>query len=468
MKKRKILALSCILATFIFISCDDDKSIGLPPTPPIPSFNVSIKSRTGDFEVIQNKTLTLVGVVNPSDEIPSNTVYTWTINGVMQASTDTVLNFANPLAGEYSVTFSAANEFGTNSASITVKVRGKYMNGVFILNEGNLSTEDGSLIHIDEDGQITGNVSMEINGNEFGKTSQHMFIGNKKVYIVSKATDAERRRRVVVLDLETMREVADYTDDLNAANLASCDNIAALNDEIFLSAQTNAIHSFNTITKTVTKIKNGNVALMRMHTAKGKLFAVNGQSVKVFETGKDTISAQIDFGATIRSIARTGDDNIYVAFANEIKKLNADDYSIMATSTLSTGSIAAGAEGAWATSAHQSISAKGDTVYFYSSTSSPINIYRHIFSENRTTLIINASPYLPYSMNYGGVAISPKTGNVYISTIGSYGGYKSENAITVIKFEKGAAPGADAIKHVEDYIGYTRFAAGIYLPENYE
>jgi hypothetical protein len=466
MKLKKFLTLSCVLATLAFVSCDDDKSIGLPPTPPIPSVDVSIKSQTGSFEVIQGKTLTLVGVVDATD-IPSGTVYTWTVDGVAQSSSDTVLNFSNPLPGEYTVTFSASNDYGTSIATERIKVRGKYSTGVFILNEGSITTEVGSLNHIDEDGNITASVGMEINGRDFGVTSQHMFIGNGKAYIVSKATDAEHLRRVVVLDLETMREIADYTDDLNAAGVFSYqENIAALDKEIYLS-ESGTIYSFNTETKAVTKIKNGTVSMMRMHASKGKLFAVNGNYVKVFEEGKDTISAQIDFGAAIRSIAHSGDGNIYVAFTNEIKKLNTSDYSIMATSTLSAGSIAAG--GGWA-AAHQSISAKGDTVYFYSSASSPINIYMHIFSENTTTLIANVAPFLPYpnGFNYGGVAISPKTGTVYVSTIASYGGYRTDNAITVIKFEKGAAPGANAIKHVEDYIGYTRFAAGIYLTECYE
>ncbi|MDR2291990.1 MAG: DUF5074 domain-containing protein [Prevotellaceae bacterium] len=463
MKLKKILAFICAAATFTIISCDDDKTIGLPPTPPIPSFDVSIKSNTGNFEVIQEKTLILTGVVNAT-EIPAGTVYTWAVDGITQASSDTVFNFVNASAGEYTVTFSATNEYGTSVATEKIKVRGKYATGVFVLNEGSITTENGSLIHIDEDGNIIANVDVYVNGKELGITSQHMFIGNKKIYIVSKATDTEHLRRVVVLDAETLKEIADYTDDLNAANLGPCDNIAALSDEIFLAAQ-DGIYSFNTVTKAVTKIKNGTISMMRMHAANGKLFAVNSQYVKVFEQGKDTVSAQIDFGASIRSIAHSGDGNIYVALANEIRKLNVADYSIMATSTLSTGTIAAG--GGWM-SANQSISAKGDTIYFYSSTSSPINIYLHIFSQNKTSLIANVAPFLPYSINYGGIAISPKTGNVYVSTIGSYGGYASDNAITVIKFEKGAAPGANAIKHVEDYTGYTRFAAGIYLPECYE
>ncbi|MDR0754493.1 MAG: hypothetical protein LBF04_03805, partial [Prevotellaceae bacterium] len=305
---KKKLALLCALATLTFASCDDDKTIGLPPTPPIPSINVSIKSHTGAFEVVQEKTLTLTGLVDAA-EIPAGTVYAWTVDGITQASTDTVLNFSNPLPGEYTVTFSATNEYGTNVATEKIKVRGKYSNGVFVLNEGALGHENGSLIHIDEDGKITENVDVHVNGKELGITSQHMFFGNKKIYIVSKSTDAEHLRRVVVLDAETLKEVADYTDDLNAANLGPCDNIAALSNEIFLAAQ-DGIHSFDTETKAVTKIKNGTVSMMRMHASNGKLFAVNNQYVKVFEQGKDTISAQINFGATIRSIAHSGDGNI--------------------------------------------------------------------------------------------------------------------------------------------------------------
>jgi hypothetical protein len=464
MKLKKILAL-LFAANLMITGCDDDSGTGLPPAPPVLAVEVSIKSRTGSFDVMQEKTLTLAGVVSSADAIPSGAVYSWTVDGVTQASSDTVLNFTQAEAGEYAVAFIVTTEFGVYRAETRVNVRGKYANGAFVLNEGALGHENGSLIHIDSDGHITENANVHVNGKEFGITSQHMFKGNGKIYIVSKATDAGHLRRVVVLDAETLKEVADYTDDLNAANVFSyAENIAALENEIFLASQ-NEIYSFNTTTKAVTKIKNGAVSMMRMHTSAGKLFAVNGQYVKVFEQGKDSISAQINFGANIRSIARTGDGNIYVALTNKIHKLNVNDYSIMATSALSAGSIAAG--GSWS-AAHQSISANGDTIYFYSSTASPINIYQHIFSTNTTKLIANVSPYLPYSIVYGGVGISPKTGNVYVSTIGSYGAYNSQNAITVIKFETGIAPGANAIKHVEDYIGYTRFAAGIYLTENYE
>ena len=115
-KVRNFLALICAATILTFASCDDDKSIGLPPTPPIPSVDVSIKSQTGAFEVIQGKTLMLVGVVNAAD-IPSNTVYSWTVDGVSQSSSDTVLNFSNPLPGEYTVTFSASSEYGTSIAA---------------------------------------------------------------------------------------------------------------------------------------------------------------------------------------------------------------------------------------------------------------------------------------------------------------------------------------------------------------
>ncbi|MDR1984753.1 MAG: DUF5074 domain-containing protein [Prevotellaceae bacterium] len=464
MKIKKFLALMCAAAT-IFISCDDDKNAGLP------TIDASIKSRTGAFEVVQERTLTLVGVIN-SSHVGVSAVYGWTIDGVRQSSTDTVLDFSHSLVGEHVVTFTATNEFGRSTATATIIVRGKYAKGVFVLNEGALGHENGSLIHIAEDGYITENADFAVNGKELGITSQHMFFGNGKIYIVSKSTDAAHLRRVVVLDAETLNEVADYTDDLNTAGLASCDNIGALNNEIFLSAS-NAIYSFNTQTKAVTKIKNGNVSLVRMYASKGKLFAVHNQNatncfVKVFEAGKDTISAQINFGANIRSIALADDGNLFVALATtpaEIRKMNINNYSITATNALSTGTFA----GAGWSSATQSIFPKGDTIYFYSSTSSPVNIYKHIFSTNETNLVGNIYPFLPYTINYGGIGISPKTGKVYVSTIGGYGSYNTANAITVLNFESGEAPaGADKIKHIEDYIGYTRFAAGIYFPESYE
>ena len=468
MKLSNLLAFICAVVAFTFASCDDDKSIRPDVVlPPNPTLDVSIISRTGTFEVIQQKTITLVGVLSNLDLSSS---YTWKVNGVSQSSTDTVLNFSQPNTGEYTVEFIATNEFGTSSATVVITVKGKYQTGVYILNEGSASTEMGSIIHIDADGDITPDAETVVNGNAFGVTAQNMFFANGKIYVVSKSTDAEHLRRLVVLNAETLKEVADYTNDLNTANVFSYqDNVGVIGDEIFLHAQSD-VYSFHTVSKAITLIKNGNVsANYRMYTSKGKLFAVQGNTVKVFEAGKDTISMLMDFGAAVRSIARTDDGSILVAVNKtpaEIHKINPADYSVTvnalsgATTTIGTGSGMGGI---------QVIYPKGnDTIYFYSPSVSSPSIYQHVFSTNETTLIKNITSFMPFTMNYGGIAISPKTGYVYVSTISGYGMAYRINAITVIQFEKGNTPGANEIKTIKDYRDYTRFATGIYFPESYE
>ncbi|MDR3286179.1 MAG: DUF5074 domain-containing protein [Prevotellaceae bacterium] len=436
-------------------------------TPPL---DVSIKSRTGTFDVVQEKTITLVGMQNT--DLPS--IYSWSIDGVTQSATDTILNFTHTVAGNHTVEFTVTNELGTSSATVVINVKGKYGTGVFVLNEGSASTENGSLIHISTDGIITENVETVVNGNAFGITAQHMFFANGKIYVVSKATDATKLRRVVVLNAETLEEIADYSSDLTAANkFGNQSNIAVLGDEIYLNPQ-NQLYSFNTVTKEVIAIKNGTCnSSVRMHAANHKLFAIDGNRVKVFEQGKDTISNLIDFGAAVQSIARADDGNIFVAIGKspiEIQKINTTDYSTISTSTLPAG-ISVGYSAMMLYNL-QCIWPKGDTIYFsnvqqsYSATT--INVYQHIHTANITYTIGNISPYLPYSMVYGGVAVHPKTGEIYVSAIQGFGAAYRTNTISVLKFTSGAAPGANNIKHVEDYLNYTRFAAGIYFPESYE
>jgi hypothetical protein len=465
MKIKYFLALICATATLLFTSCDDDSTRGLPTT------DVSIKSSTGIFEVVHQKTLKLIGVVNSN--IPST--YLWTIDGVAQSTTDTILNFTGISVGEHVVTFSATNEFGRSTATATIYVSGKFKGGAFILNEGSASTEGGSFIHIGYDGIVTPNAQYVVNGFEFGINPQQMFWNNGKIYVGSKEpASGNYGHRLTVLNAETLEEIADYTADLNAINYLTAYHsaVAALGNDIFLttSSTNQDLRSFNTVTKDVTLIKNGRInAAHRMYASRNKLFAINGNFVKVFEEGKDTITTQIDFGAAVRSIARASDGNLFVAVGTspiEIRKMNTSNYSIMNTSTLPTSITALAGSG----QAIQQIWPKGDTIYFYTSSGTNWIVYEHITTSNLTNTVENIYPYLPYTMLYGGTfGVSPKTGQIYIATFAGYGTAYRTNSITVFTLTDGdGSGGADRIRLIEDYYDHTRFTTGVYFPESYE
>ena len=73
-------------------------------------------------------------------------------------------------------------------AIVKVGIEGKIFgdpSGTFILNEGNMTTENGSLIYITPAGDIINKVYYNANGTELGNTSQDLFINNGKMYIIS-------------------------------------------------------------------------------------------------------------------------------------------------------------------------------------------------------------------------------------------------------------------------------------------
>ncbi|MDR2291992.1 MAG: DUF4465 domain-containing protein [Prevotellaceae bacterium] len=117
MKLKKFLALVCAAATIglATVSCSDEDVI----TPLPEEFDVSIVSKTGNFEVLQQDELELTGVVNPR---LASATYIWTVDGIVQPSTDTVFKFTSNVSGDHTVTFSATNEKGAGLKTVTVKV----------------------------------------------------------------------------------------------------------------------------------------------------------------------------------------------------------------------------------------------------------------------------------------------------------------------------------------------------------
>ncbi|MDR1552416.1 MAG: DUF4465 domain-containing protein [Prevotellaceae bacterium] len=116
MKIKKFLALLCAAATvgMATVSCSDDDVV---PSPEV--FDVSIVSKTGTFEVVQQDELELSGIVNPR---LTSATYIWTVDGIAQTSTDTVFKFTSNVSGDHTVTFSAANDRGAGTKTVTVKV----------------------------------------------------------------------------------------------------------------------------------------------------------------------------------------------------------------------------------------------------------------------------------------------------------------------------------------------------------
>ncbi|NLD24771.1 MAG: DUF5074 domain-containing protein [Bacteroidales bacterium] len=358
----------------------------------------------------------------------------------------------------------------TYQATIKVSIIGSgytAAGGVFVLNEGNMTTENGSLIYIDPDGHIYNNVYNNANGASLGNTAQDLFIDGDKMYIISQNGKTNpmglgflNDGLLIVANSETLQKVASYTDELS--NLSWPSHVAVLDEDHIFIRDNNGVNRFSSTTEELKLISNTRgAAKNRMVVANDKVFFYAGKNLRVIERNSDDVSITIDMGATISGIEKSKDGNVWVATTGspgKISKVNSSDYTIIRSNEISIGTVAGGMF------ATPSITTKGDTIYYGGSS---LNIYRHIFSTGESKEMINKAELqnlvADAKMVYNSMAVHPVTGKVYLNTIKGYGWDFMVNNISVFDFDN-----AEASSVLDtNYTNYTSFPAGIFFPYNF-
>ncbi|MBB4035638.1 hypothetical protein GGR21_001531 [Dysgonomonas hofstadii] len=354
----------------------------------------------------------------------------------------------------------------TYLAIVKVSIAGKgysAIDGVFILNEGNMTTENGSLIYISPEGQLYDRVYNSSNGTDLGNVTQDLFIHNGKMYIISQngrknpvGTGFENDGMLVVANSETLKKEASYNDELSSLNWPT--HIAVLDEENIFIRDNYGVHLFNSTTKEVTLITGTTGAKKnRMAVANNKVFASIGTKLVVLEKGMKDVAQTIDMGATISGVIKSKDGNIWVSTTgtpNKISKVSSSSYSVIKTNEIAVGKVGAGA------GATPGITAKGDTLYYSNASTT---IYRHIFSTGESKEMVNAKTLVSNAnIVYNNIAVHPRTGKVYLNTIKAYGWDFLINNISVFDLE-GTEPALS-----NNYQNYTHFPAGIFFPADFQ
>ncbi|MFT3902353.1 MAG: DUF5074 domain-containing protein [Niabella sp.] len=451
--KRKIVALGALLAVII-ASCSKKDTIA--PTP-VDAPEVSIENLLAETAVAQEDTLYFKAKVTES------TTYTWSVDGKV-SGTDSVFKFVSSDLGAHSISLVASKQDKQASAQTNITVYGKYKYGTFILNEGNMTSENGSLIFISPKGKVTDSAYFRANGSFLGNVTQDLFIHNGKMYIISQngKTNAvgagfENDGMLVVANAETLKKEAAYNDELSALSWPT--HVAVLNEQNVILRDNAGLYRFNTTTKALTFIKGSkSAAKSTMAVSNNKVFAAAGAKVYVVEADKDTISYGIDMKASVTGVVKANDGNIWVATTgspNKISKINYRDYSVIKANDITTGNVGNGGF-----AATPGITAKGDTLYF---SNLGTKIYRHVFSINTTEFLVDAKTMVnDANIVYNTIAVHPITGEVYLNTIKGYGLNFLINNISVFNFS-GKTPKLSA-----NYQDYTHFPAGIFFTYNFE
>lgn len=339
-------------------------------------------------------------------------------------------------------------------------------NAVFVLNEGNMTTENGSLIYIDGAGKILPNAYKSMNGAELGNVTQDLFIANDKMYIISQngglsatGTAFDNDGILVVANAKSLKRVEKYNDELKSLSWPS--HIAVLDDQNIFIRDNHGVHHFNTESKALNLVEGSSGARKNpMVVADGKVFGSSGSNVFVMEKGQHKVTHTIQMEGAIGGIVKAADGNVWVATSGKpqkITKLNSKTYEVIKSNEITEGSLAAGMYST------PSITAVGNIIYYGGGS---FNVYRHDFESGKTELVLDRATFKSMvsdaGMVYNTMAVHPVTGHLFINTMKGYGWDFLINNISEFSFD------GDSPRLVNNYKDYTHFPAGIFFPANFK
>lgn len=334
--------------------------------------------------------------------------------------------------------------------------------GIFILNEGNMTTENGSLIYITPNGEVRDRAYYNANGRELGNVTQDMFIYHDKIYIISQngsknavGLDFENEGKLVVANAKTLKKEAAYDEELAGLNWPS--HIAVLNEENIFIRDNKGVHLFNSKSGSTQFIENSSGASKnRMVVTNHKVFVPAGNNIFVLEANQNQVAKTIKMEGSVTGVIPTDDGNIYVSTTGTkqlISKIDSKTLEIIKVSEVTEGKLGAG----WGAS--PAISAKGNLIYY---SNAGFEIYRHNFETGESAKMVNVKDHIENAgIVYNNLGVQPITGEVYMNTIKAYGWDFLINDISVYN------PSEGGLSFRTTYQNYTHFPAGIYFRANF-
>jgi hypothetical protein len=449
MKKNLYFFVLAVL-TICFVACSKDES-------DVQEIEVSIENLSQTTSVAQQDTIYLKAV--GADDFQS--AIAWAVDGKVENTKNLIFKFVSSKLGSHSITLSC----GDVSAEINLEVYEQFRHGTFILNEGNMTTENGSLIFISPQGVIVDNAYRKVNGTDLGNVCQDLYITpDKKMYIISQNgrknplnTEFDNDGMLVVANALTLKKEAAYNDELSILSWPT--HIAVLNQENVFIRDNAGVYVFNTVTKELKFVEGSQGAGKNtMAVINQKVFVPCGEKILVLEAGKTTVSGTIDIGAYVSGVIKSSDGNIWVSTTgspHKIAKINSTNYSKIKENEITMGSVSTGM-----LAATPGICAKGNILYFSGLTE---KIYRHDFTTGITEFMVDAfSVISDATIVYNTIAVHPVTGEVWMNTLKGFGWAFLKNNILAFDFS-GSEP-----KLVKNYTDYTHFPAGIFFTYNFE
>lgn len=347
--------------------------------------------------------------------------------------------------------------------------------GTFVLNEGNMTTENGSLTYITPEGYVIADAYKAVNGTELGNVAQDMAFCNGKIYVIAQngdlnavGTKFENDGMLVVMDAKTLKKEA----ALSKTELADLDwptHIAVLDDQHIYIRDNAMVRRLDLTTKTLHPVSGtDNAPKSQFLVIGGKVYTYKGGALP----GLVEISAESDAAKSINFPYKKGEIQYQISQVLGTRAAEDGEVWVMGWS-VGVGSANAfigkfnpttkkmtqkligvkpfvGASGVtFANKGNKLYYADGTTIYCLNFDAAEGEEAESVVTD-LNNIDVNAG------MLYNGISAHPVTGLIYINTIKGFAQF-TQNQIWAFDFD------ANAEEPVAKYENYTHFPAGFFF-----
>lgn len=353
-------------------------------------------------------------------------------------------------------------------------------NGTFVLNEGNMTTENGSLTYITPEGYVVDDAYKTVNGTELGNVAQDMDFCNGKIYIISQngnknavGSEFENDGMLVVMNAKTLKKEVSFTND-ELSILSWPSHIAALDDKHVYIRDNKGVYRLDMSTKTLTFIEESDGA------PKSQFVKLNG---KVYTYKSGLMSKILEISAENDAVNSISLPFLVTYDINEVKGIKASDDGKIWIMSFGFGKSAIGKFNPATKEIRQHLigvkvsvgssgvafAARGNDIYY----ADDMAIYHLAFDdENEDEKTDDEEPVSAEEwmievsgldknagLMYNGLGVHPVTGRVYMNTIKSFAQFTQNH---IWGFDFANSKETPAVK----FENYTNFPVGFFFNTN--
>ena len=166
---KRYFVLAVVALGLFFTACDEEENL---------NSSVWIGSESESNVIAQLDTLYLDARI---ENLSGAMRYLWTVDG-KEVSTASTYKFSQPKTGEYVIGLAVSDDKGENlQTTMTAKGEGRFGKGAFILNEGNMGNETGTLTFVEGTKGALKNRMAVVGDKAF-------VMGNKQLFVIQNGT----------------------------------------------------------------------------------------------------------------------------------------------------------------------------------------------------------------------------------------------------------------------------------------